>query len=147
MKNEEKMDEVNLKNYNRKLKIKELYFKFLDYRRHVERGNYWMTTLDTYIPYQKLLNYAVTFYGVDVIVRGKSIWWMIGGAVAYVIGQVGFEVIKWIIAKKDYEKGVWKYDIEWSQKVEKYQPAFNETKETLKEICNHLGIKHHFNDL
>lgn len=133
-----------IKNENKKRNI---LFSFFDYKNKNQRGSYWIGFIETYIPFHKIIDYAIIMIGVDSIIKQRSLWFVVIGGVAYLFLQVGSEIFKWFIGHLDYKKGIWKVEIDWGQKNEQYNPAYHEVKNTLENIAEKVGAKSGYKEL
>jgi hypothetical protein len=116
-------------------------FAFFDYKNSTNRGANWIGYVETFIPVHKILDYAILLFGIDSIIKERSIGFIIFGGLCYLLLQILSESFKWFLGHIDYKKGIWKMEIEWSQKNEKYNPVFHETKKTLENIAEKVGAE------
>lgn len=106
------------------------------------RGNFWVSFIEGFFNWQNLLMQG----GMIKLLFPTIPFWVI--AVFGIILGFGYKMIKiFIIGQWDYKRGIWKIMAEWNQKDKTINPFNDELVETLKVICDKLGVEHKFKDL
>lgn len=126
---------------------RKLLYKFFEYRATRDRGSYWMSYLEQYIPFSRAIDYFLTFITLKIAIQNDSWFWAIMGGIVFFGYKIAMEIIMWTIGKIDYKRGLWKAEIDWSPKNKKYNIWNIELREQLEAIGNALNVKSHFTEL
>lgn len=109
------------------------------------RGNHWINLLQGYLSTNSIRD-AFLIGGVAklAVFPDLSVWGTVAGIVI-----VGFflEFIKIWAGIIDYKYKIPQIESEVGTKDERFSPFNAEVEKTLREVCKHLEIKHHFTDL
>lgn len=124
-----------------------LLYRFLDYREKIYKGNQWIAVVEEYVPIQKGIDIATTYFAVKLAVDHKSWLWIAGGISLYVGYKIFWELMRFVIGEIYWRKNVWKAEIEWANKNDKYRGPEVEKRKTISAIADKLGAENYIKDL
>ena len=119
----------------------DIFYKFTEITTRQERGAYWLSLLQRWINWEKILTVSAAVKIMFPIIPTVVLLIIMG------IAMLLIEFVKIFIGKLDEKKGVWKLQNAYNQKKEHLAPFNNELRDTLKEICKKLEIKDKFNGI
>jgi hypothetical protein len=126
---------------------RQIFFKILDYKARIAKGSDWISFVDTYIPVSRAIDYAGTFIIVKLAVEKQS-WMFIGLSIAgLLLLKIVWELFKWVVATIYFKLDLWKAELDWNSKNEKYNTYAIEQMNTLKNIAEKVGAKDEFKPL
>ena len=140
------MTEINLKEYEKKVRLNKIFLWYVQFRAFRGRGIMWVSEIKSLLQIDKLEKVAL--YGGLLILWFPQLrdlpFWVI--AIPILIYFIFFEILNVILGWIDFKKGFWKKEQEWGSKNATVAPFNTELRETIKEICKKMGIGHHFKD-
>ena len=131
-------------------KKRQWFYAFLDYRQRVAKGSQYIAIFDEYfpLPIMKGVELLTTFLMVKVAVDGNWWHWIFVGGISYIGIKALLESIRIIIAHFYFKTGMWKAEIDWGAKKEKYNTysleqihQFAEHTRVINAIAEKLEIK------
>lgn len=107
----------------------------------------WLGIIEEYFPFQQGLDYVWMFLVMKLAVSGLTLRGIITTASMFLGWKVIMEVIRNTIGIFDYKRGIWAAEMSWGSKNKQYNIYSIQLIDTLKAICNKLGIEHYFKEM
>jgi len=119
---------------------RKLFYKFSEIDARQQMGVYWIQKVDELVNPQTIL---VLVASLKIIFPTIPLWITFTGAVGF---KLLMQFVRYFIGWFMEKSGIWAAQTRYNSNKEHMSPFFVQTKKTLIELCEKMGIKHYFEE-